>query len=364
LPTPVSALIHAATLVTAGIYLLLRSSPLLEFSSTALLIITLVGATTAFFAATCGLVQNDLKRIIAFSTISQLGYFKNKLLLFIIIIIFNLTNEIIFDINFSILQAACANVLPISNNSNLNEIKKFTDKFFNFKPSIKYLDKYTDFSYSGRSIIKQKYLKIKGIYLWINNINNRSYVGKSVNLYIRISKYFSYSYINENKNKMAICGSIYKNNINNFTLYILEIIDKKESNKYLSDRENFWYNLLKPSYNIQSILQPFTGINHYRFGKTVPDSVKLKISNKLKNRILSEEVKLNHIIGARKKAVYCYDFETGKYLMKFDGIRLATRALNLKDSFYIRYRIDKIKPLDVKIDNKKYKMLFKSSKTK
>jgi len=73
-PTPVSALIHAATLVTAGLYLLIRSSPLLEFSSTALLIITLVGASTAFFAATCGLVQNDLKRIIAFSTISQLGY--------------------------------------------------------------------------------------------------------------------------------------------------------------------------------------------------------------------------------------------------------------------------------------------------
>ena len=73
-PTPVSALINAATLVTAGLYLLVRSSPLLEYSSTALLVITLVGASTAFFAATCGLVQNDLKRIIAFSTISQLGY--------------------------------------------------------------------------------------------------------------------------------------------------------------------------------------------------------------------------------------------------------------------------------------------------
>ena len=73
-PTPVSALLHAATLVTAGIYLLLRSSPILEYSSTALLVITLIGATTAFFAATSGLVQNDLKRIIAFSTISQLGY--------------------------------------------------------------------------------------------------------------------------------------------------------------------------------------------------------------------------------------------------------------------------------------------------
>ena len=73
-PTPVSALLHAATLVTAGIYLLLRCSPILEFSPTVLLVITIIGSTTAFFAATCGLLQNDLKRIIAFSTISQLGY--------------------------------------------------------------------------------------------------------------------------------------------------------------------------------------------------------------------------------------------------------------------------------------------------
>ena len=73
-PTPVSALLHAATLVTAGCYLLLRSSPLLEYSSTALLAILWVGAITAFFAASTGLLQNDLKRIIAFSTISQMGY--------------------------------------------------------------------------------------------------------------------------------------------------------------------------------------------------------------------------------------------------------------------------------------------------
>lgn len=73
-PTPVSALLHAATLVTAGIFLLLRSSPILSYSSDALLIITLVGSITAFVAGTTALVQNDLKRIIAFSTISQLGY--------------------------------------------------------------------------------------------------------------------------------------------------------------------------------------------------------------------------------------------------------------------------------------------------
>nr|YP_009711095.1 NADH dehydrogenase subunit 5 [Turbinellus floccosus]QGI24490.1 NADH dehydrogenase subunit 5 [Turbinellus floccosus] len=73
-PTPVSALIHAATLVTAGLYLLVRTSPILEYSPTALLVITLTGSITAFVAALCGLVQNDIKRIIAFSTISQLGY--------------------------------------------------------------------------------------------------------------------------------------------------------------------------------------------------------------------------------------------------------------------------------------------------
>jgi len=73
-PTPVSALIHAATMVTAGVFLLARCSPLIEYSSQALVIITLIGASTAFFAATTGVVQNDLKRVIAYSTCSQLGY--------------------------------------------------------------------------------------------------------------------------------------------------------------------------------------------------------------------------------------------------------------------------------------------------
>jgi len=73
-PTPVSALIHAATMVTAGVFLLARSSALYEYSSTILTFITFLGASTAFFAATVGLVQNDLKRVIAYSTCSQLGY--------------------------------------------------------------------------------------------------------------------------------------------------------------------------------------------------------------------------------------------------------------------------------------------------
>jgi len=73
-PTPVSALIHAATMVTAGVFLVARCSPLFECSSTALSIVTIFGGCTAFFAATTGLLQNDLKKVIAYSTCSQLGY--------------------------------------------------------------------------------------------------------------------------------------------------------------------------------------------------------------------------------------------------------------------------------------------------
>ena len=73
-PTPVSALIHAATMVTAGVFLVCRMSPLMEYAPTALSFITVLGAFTAFIAATIGLVQNDIKRVIAYSTMSQLGY--------------------------------------------------------------------------------------------------------------------------------------------------------------------------------------------------------------------------------------------------------------------------------------------------
>nr|YP_009707695.1 NADH dehydrogenase subunit 5 [Phytophthora sansomeana]QES94833.1 NADH dehydrogenase subunit 5 [Phytophthora sansomeana] len=73
-PTPVSALIHAATMVTAGVYLTARCSPMFEYSMFSLKVITIIGASTAFFASTVGLVQNDFKKIVAYSTCSQLGY--------------------------------------------------------------------------------------------------------------------------------------------------------------------------------------------------------------------------------------------------------------------------------------------------
>ena len=73
-PTPVSALIHAATMVTAGVFMVARLSPLFELAPDALAFVIVIGATTAIFAATIGLAQYDIKRVIAYSTCSQLGY--------------------------------------------------------------------------------------------------------------------------------------------------------------------------------------------------------------------------------------------------------------------------------------------------
>src|SRR6202021_2110758 len=73
-PTPVSALIHAATMVTAGVYMVARSNALFVLAPKSMLVVAIVGALTAIFAATIGLVQNDIKRVLAYSTVSQLGY--------------------------------------------------------------------------------------------------------------------------------------------------------------------------------------------------------------------------------------------------------------------------------------------------
>ena len=73
-PTPVSALIHAATMVTAGVYMVTRTNAIFQFAPNAMDVVALVGAITALFAATIGVVQNDIKKVLAYSTVSQLGY--------------------------------------------------------------------------------------------------------------------------------------------------------------------------------------------------------------------------------------------------------------------------------------------------
>ena len=73
-PTPVSALIHAATMVTAGVYMVTRTNAIFQLSPMAMTVVAIVGAATAIFAASIGVVQNDIKKVLAYSTISQLGY--------------------------------------------------------------------------------------------------------------------------------------------------------------------------------------------------------------------------------------------------------------------------------------------------
>lgn len=348
---------HAATLVTAGIYLLLRSSPILEYSPTALLVITLIGATTAFFGASCGLVINDLKRIIAMSTISQLGYFLKFFLSIIIIVYLTIFYSEVSDLTIYIYQSS---ILPLSCRSKINQRRSLVDK--DKHNNIKYIDKYSEHTPSSRTLFRQKYSKVTGIYLWVNNKNNRSYVGKSTNLHQRINKYYSTAYNRNNKDKMAICGAIFVHDIDNFTLYILEILDSNSSKEDLSQRENHWFKIINCSYNIQQILQPFTGENHYRFGKKVSAEVRQKISNTLKGRRKSEAEKLKYVMFAKKKAVYCYDFDSGKFLMEFAGMRIMDRALG-RVSNYIKLYVDKNKALICTIDNVNYKMLLKSNKS-
>jgi hypothetical protein len=79
---------------------------------------------------------------------------------------------------------------------------------------------------------------------------------------------------------LSICGAISKYGIDNFTLYILETLDSKTLKVILSQRENHWYELINPSYNLQSILQTFTGQNHYRFVTKLPEAVRQKKKNK------------------------------------------------------------------------------------
>lgn len=106
---------------------------------------------------------------------------------------------------------------------------------------------------------------------------------------------------------MAICSSISKYGIENFTFYILETHSKITVSD-IFNRENYLYKLINPSYNLQSILEPFTGSNHYRFGSTVPQHVKNKISKTLTGRVRSSAHIDNHISGAHKKSVFCYDY--------------------------------------------------------
>lgn len=127
-----------------------------------------------------------------------------------------------------------------------------------------------------------------------------------------------------------------------------------------------WVTIINPSYNIQAIIDPFKGTNHYRYGKILSNDIKLKISNTLKNRIVSEEKIKNHIIGAKKKKVYCYHAITKEFVTSFDGIRIMQRELNLSYIAIIQRKLDTNKPfiLDKKYLNKEINWILTSKPLK
>lgn len=303
-PTPVSALLHAATLVTAGVYLIIRTSPILEMVPSSLMVISGVGGITALYGAIAGMYQNDIKRIIAYSTCSQLGlnYIKDN----------KNSNRDVNDNSSSLLNEP-------ELNSEEDENKK--DKVPPKEKCVRVFDPERDTKYN----IKSAFRGIPIIYCFVNKINNKSYVGKTNNPWIRFKQYFSQSYIIENSKRIAICGALSKYGLNKFRIIILQILPKGYNKEDITNAEYKWVKEIKPSYNIQAIIDPFKGENHYNYGKSFSEGTKQKIRDSLKGRERSPEVIDKHVEGANKKTVYCYDSSNMKFVRSFDGQRIMVR---------------------------------------
>ena len=226
-------------------------------------------------------------------------------------------------------------------------------------------------------IMKSKYKNKAVIYLWLNKLNGRCYIGSTVNLSSRLANYFDSYYLNNTKNKMAICAALLQYGYTNFNLYVLETFPElitlpgvsqpgweprgtasagnlasrgghpanREIRTQLLIREDYFVSLVKPSYNIAAILNTFVGENHPRYGKSVSQEVKDKISKSLTGRKPSEEAIENHRKGAHKKPVYCYDFFTKEFVVNFESIRFMSRSLDM-GPISIQRKIDNNKPFN------------------
>lgn len=183
-PTPVSALLHAATLVTAGVYLIIRTSPILEMVPSSLMVISGIGGMTALYGAIAGMYQNDIKRIIAYSTCSQLG--------------------LIEDNSKKDSKETSSSSLNEPESKPEEDDKNKKDKVPPKENCVRVFDISRDTKYD----IKSAFRGIPIIYCFVNKINNRSYVGKTNNPWIRFKQYFSQSYIIKNSKRMAICGAL------------------------------------------------------------------------------------------------------------------------------------------------------------
>jgi hypothetical protein len=209
-----------------------------------------------------------------------------------------------------------------------------------------YIEKFDDLSKGQQYLIKSKYKNKPVIYLWQNKINGRCYVGSSKNLFNRLSNYFDNYYLNKVKDKMIICSALLRYGHTNFILYVLEVLPHDDIPKILY-REDYFVKLVKPSYNIAAVLNPFVGENHPRFGKEVLPEQRAKTSQTLKGRVRTQEVIENHRKGAQalKKIIYCYDFHTKEFVVDFESIRGMSRVLDVHQ-LSIQRKVDNNKPFN------------------
>lgn len=238
-PTPVSALIHAATMVTAGIYLLIRSSPILEYSSFLLTIIVWLGAITALFAGLCGLFMNDIKKIIAYSTMSQLGYMVVSIgLSSYTLALFHLINHAFFKA--SLFMAAGAVIHALNDNQSILKFGGLS-RLLPFISQVILISSLALLAYPFTSGYYSKELIIS----MTRNIYNPFY-----------SHLYSESYLNSSINTESIINSESNNiiNINNFNDFYLN---------NLSD--SLLFNLLNyPIYWIVTITALITCLYSYK----------------------------------------------------------------------------------------------------
>lgn len=158
-----------------------------------------------------------------------------------------------------------------------------------------------------------------------------------------MENYVSNSYLERNQNKMPICGALLKYGLQSFSLYILQVVEPHELKK-LPYYEHSWVTKVKPSYNIAEILDTFVGSNHPRFGNSVSQEVREKISQTLKGQKLSEEHISNIMSASNKKSVYCYDFNSKQFITHFIGIRAMARELQISSNTQIYRKLNNNKP--------------------
>jgi len=193
---------------------------------------------------------------------------------------------------------------------------------------IKYVVHYQQLTMTLIRHIKREYKSTAVIYLWVNPVTGRHYVGRSTNFHKRLENYLNPSYINRTMNSMPICGALNKYGFGIFELYILEVVSATDVD-HIALREAYWADLLKPTYNIAAIVDTFVGVNHPRYGKEVSVEVRVKISATLTGRQLTQEHRDNMSLGQARQSIYCYDYDTGVFVVMYPGMRPMCRALGI-----------------------------------